>query len=172
MPEFDLIKDESLRENTIQVWLDAMRECKWTVEDLKDIPFAPAIGNCTVNLVDHTRAVAQISYEAGVKMQELYAGKISLNLDYLVSGAILHDVGKLLECERVNGEIVKNTRCDLLRHPFSGVGIAFGKNIPDEVLHIIAAHSSEGEMVKKTPEAIIVNKVDFMNTEVLKYFYE
>lgn len=172
IPEFDLIKDEALRENTIQVWIDAMREGKWTPDNLKDVPAAAFIKGCPVNLIDHARAVAQISYEAGLKMQTLFSGKISLNLDHLVSGAILHDVGKLLECEKTNDEVAENSRAAYLRHPFSGVGIAFGKNIPDEVLHIIAAHSREGDFIKRSAEAAIVNKVDAMNTDVLRYFYE
>jgi len=40
--------------------------------------------------------------------------------------------------------------------------------LPDDVVHIIAAHAGEGDKVKRTPEATIVNKSDFMNFESLR----
>ncbi|MFH1453296.1 MAG: HD domain-containing protein [Armatimonadota bacterium] len=172
IPEFLLIKDDILRENALQVWIDAMREGKWEIEDLKDIPSTLHIKNCPVNLIDHTRAVAQTGYDTGVKLKEIYAGKIALDIDYLICGGLLHDVGKLLEYTKKDGEIVLSDNGKYLRHPLSGVGIAYGKNIPDEVLHIIGAHSGEGDFIKRTPEAVIVNKLDFMNTEIMEYFYK
>jgi len=31
-----------------------------------------------------------------------------------------------------------------LRHPFSGVGLAFKHGVPEEVMHVIATHSKRG----------------------------
>ncbi len=59
-----------------------------------------------------------------------------------------------------------------LRHPFSGVGIAFGKGIPDEVLHMIATHAKEGDMGKRLPESVIIHHADFTNFESLKAHLE
>jgi hypothetical protein len=41
-------------------------------------------------------------------------------------------------------------------------------DIPQEVLHIIAAHSKEGDGARRTVEAVIVNHADFVNFEALK----
>jgi hypothetical protein len=40
--------------------------------------------------------------------------------------------------------------------------------LPDDVVHIIAAHAGEGDKVRRTPEATIVHKSDFMNFESLR----
>ena len=51
--------------------------------------------------------------------------KTQVNRDYLIAGALLADVGKLLEFEIVDGKPVKSNYGKHIRHPFSGVGLAF-----------------------------------------------
>jgi hypothetical protein len=83
-------------------------------------------------------------------------------MDTVIAGAILADVGKLLEYEKVNGEVRQSDRGKALRHPFTGVALAMSCGVPDAVCHIIAAHAGEGDLVKRTTEAIIVHHADFM----------
>ena len=84
-------------------------------------------------------------------------------MDVLISGAILADVGKLLEYELdKEGKVVQGKYGQYLRHPFSGVSLAEECGIPPEVCHIIAAHSHEGDLVKRSTEACIVHHADFM----------
>ena len=84
-------------------------------------------------------------------------------MDVLISGAILADVGKLLEYVLDdNGKAVQGNYGKYLRHPFSGVSLAEEAGIPAEVCHIIAAHAGEGNLVKRTTEAYLVHHVDFM----------
>ncbi|MCH8300653.1 MAG: hypothetical protein IIC39_08960, partial [Candidatus Marinimicrobia bacterium] len=54
-----------------------------------------------------------------------------------------------------------------LRHPFSGVGLSFRHDLPDEVMHIIAVHSKEGEGFQRTAEAIIFHHADFTDFEII-----
>ena len=54
------------------------------------------------------------------------------------------DVGKLLEFEIVDGEPRKSEYGKHIRHPFSGVGLAFKHGLPSEIMHVIATHSKEG----------------------------
>jgi hypothetical protein len=63
---------------------------------------------------------------------------------------------------------VKSREGELLRHPISGAAFAFAHGLPQEVVHIIAAHSKEGDGTQRTIEAIIVNHADFVNFDVLK----
>ncbi|HLK33645.1 MAG TPA: hypothetical protein VKT29_11185, partial [Terriglobales bacterium] len=83
-----------------------------------------------------------------------------------IAGAILADVGKLLEYENVEtgGKSVtrQSERGEFLRHPFTGVALAMECGVPDSVCHIIAAHAAEGDLVKRTTEAYIVHHADFM----------
>jgi len=84
-------------------------------------------------------------------------------MDTVIAGAILADVGKLLEYELVDGKAVQSDRGRKLRHPFTGVALAMECGIPDAVSHIIATHAGEGDMVKRSTEAYIVHHADFMS---------
>src|SRR5207302_6968016 len=84
-------------------------------------------------------------------------------LDTVIAGAILADVGKLLEYEvNAGGQAVQSERGEMLRHPFTGVALAMECGVPDAICHIIAAHAAEGDLVKRTTEAYIVHHADFM----------
>ena len=81
----------------------------------------------------------------------------------LCAGAILADVGKLLEYDKIDGKAVVSDFGKFVRHPFSGVGLAMKCGVPEKVCHIIAAHAGEGDMVKRSTEAYIVHHADFMS---------
>lgn len=168
IPEIKLIADEKLRDNVLNVWVDALKEGGWTPDDLLVMPFTLLIENCPANFIEHTRGVTKISHAAGTIMTSVYKERIKINMDYLVAGALLHDIGKLLEYSKKDGKFVKSRNGKFLRHPFSGVGIAFGKGLPDEVLHMIAVHAKEGDMGQRIPEAVIIHHADFTNFESLK----
>jgi putative nucleotidyltransferase with HDIG domain len=168
MPEFQLIQDDGLQEKTITVWLEAMAKSGWTVEDLQDMPFTLLIRHTPINIVSHTRAVTQCSLKIAEVLMEEYHGRVAIDRDTLLSGALLHDVGKLFEYTRRDGEFVKSREGQLLRHPISGAAFAGRFDISQEILHIIAAHSKEGDGARRTVEAIIVNHADFVNFESLQ----
>jgi len=168
MPEFQLFQDEDLKQKTVRVWEEAMKKGDWEMEDLLEMPFTLLIEKTPVNLIAHTRAVTRCSMEIAGVMVDEYADQIQLDRDHLLAGALLHDVGKLFEIGRENGKFVKTREGKLLRHPISGAAFAARFDIPDEVLHIIAAHSKEGDGARRTVEAIIVNHADFVNFDVLK----
>ena len=96
-------------------------------------------------------------------MNEFFSTNLPVNMDVLISGAILADVGKLLEYELdKEGKAIQGKYGQYLRHPFSGVSLAEECGLPPEVCHIIAAHAHEGDLVKRTTEAYIVHHADFM----------
>jgi putative nucleotidyltransferase with HDIG domain len=168
IPELQHIDDHELREKTTAIWVEAMAKGGWTIEDLQEMPFTLLIEKTPINIIEHTRAVTRCSLEIADVLCEEYKDRIAINKDQLLSGALLHDVGKLFEYKRENGKFVKSEEGKLLRHPISGAAFAAKFDIPDEVLHIIAAHSKEGDGARKTVEAIIVNHADFINFEALK----
>ena len=168
VPEFQKIQNKDLQEKTIQVWIEAMQENSWTVEDLQEMPFTLLILHTPVNIITHTRAVTQCSLQIADVLLKEYQGKVAIDRDFLLSGALLHDVGKLFEYERQDKKFVKSQSGKLLRHPISGAAFASRFDIPQEILHIIAAHSKEGDGARRTVEAIIVNHSDFVNFESLQ----
>ncbi len=163
-PELEWIKEDSLREKTARTWELALERSVLDTADLDLIPFTLLCGpDLKVSFMAHKRCVVHIAHASGVKMNEFFGDDLPVNMDVLVSGAILADVGKLLEYELdANGKAVQGEYGQYLRHPFSGVSLAEECGLPPEVCHIIAAHAHEGDLVKRTTEAYIVHHADFM----------
>ncbi|OFY25124.1 MAG: phosphohydrolase [Bacteroidetes bacterium GWF2_33_38] len=168
-PELDWIKNAELRKQTTDTWALALQKSVLTPDDLNKIPFTLLCGpDLKVTFMDHKRSVVHIARDAGQKMNEMYRGELTCNMDVLISGAILADVGKLLEYEMKDGKSVQGKYGKYLRHPFSGVSLAEMCGVPAEVCHIIAAHAGEGDMIKRTTEAFVVHHADFMTFEPFK----
>lgn len=163
-PELDWIKDQSLKEKTAKTWEIALERSVLKAEDLERIPFTLLCGpDLKVSFMEHKRCVVHVAKGSGEKMNEFFGEELPVNMDVLISGAILADVGKLLEYELdENGKSVQGKYGQYLRHPFSGVSLAEECGVPPEVCHIIAAHAHEGDLVKRTTEAYIVHHADFM----------
>jgi len=155
-PELMWIKDEDLREKIAKTWQLALQKSVLTADDLQKIPFTLLAGpDLKVSFMAHKRCVVHVAKEAGEKMNEFFKDELPVNMDVLIAGAILADVGKLLEYEIKDGKSVQGMYGKYLRHPFSGVSLAEQCGVPAEVCHIIAAHAGEGDMVKRTVEAYI-----------------
>jgi HD superfamily phosphodiesterase len=161
-PELEWIEDQTLRAQTAATWELALEGSELTADDLNEIPFTLLIKDCPVTFMQHKRAVVHVAYESAKKMKEFFGDALPINTDVVVSGAILADVGKLLEYKKVDGKATTSDFGRYVRHPFSGVGLAMASGVPDAVCHIIAAHAGEGDMVKRTTEAYIVHHADFM----------
>lgn len=161
-PELEWIKDEDLKQKTANVWALALERSVLTPEDLNTIPFTLLVPDLKVTFMAHKRAVVHISKDSGEKVNEFFKDDLPVDMDVLISGAILCDVGKLLEYVMKDGKAVQGNYGKYLRHPFSGVSIAEECGIPAEVCHIIAAHAHEGDLVKRSTEAYIVHHADFM----------
>jgi putative nucleotidyltransferase with HDIG domain len=167
-PEINWIKDPELKEKTIQCWVYALEKSVLSAEDLKVIPFSLLIKDCKVSFMNHKRTAVQLSVDIAKRMKENFGDEIKIDMDLLISGAILIDVGKLLEYDKVNGQLTTSKAGKMLRHPFSGVSIADRFDIPPEVQHIIAYHAKEGDLANRSIEAIIVHHADFVSFEPFK----
>ncbi|ABF41968.1 Putative metal dependent phosphohydrolase [Candidatus Koribacter versatilis Ellin345] len=161
-PEIDWIERPTLREAVAKTWLLAFERGPLTPEDLKTIPFTLLVANCPTTFMEHKRCVVHIANESAKAMQVFMGNALKIDLDTVIAGAILADVGKLLEYEIKGGKSQQSERGELLRHPFTGVALALECGVPDAVCHIIAAHAAEGDLVKRSTEAFIVHHADFM----------
>ncbi|MDH7517227.1 MAG: HDIG domain-containing protein [Candidatus Thermoplasmatota archaeon] len=157
--ELQLIKNQELKNKVIKVWKEASDRGKW--ESLDNVPFTLLFEN-SGKLTDHTKRITKLAKSILDNREE------KLNQDYLIAGALLHDVGKLLEYKYVNGKYVKSEFGKKFRHPVSGALLAKELGLPDEVVFIIYAHSHEGDELKRSPEAIIINHCDFIDFEIKK----
>ncbi len=167
-PELEWIEDKELRDSVTETWVRAFELSPLTPDDLDRIPFTLLVPNCQVTFMEHKRCVVHIARHAAEAMQDFMGRALPIDMDTVIAGAILADVGKLLEYENVDGpagekKTRQSQRGELLRHPFTGVALAMECGVPDRVCHIIAAHAAEGDLVKRTTEAYIVHHADFMS---------
>ncbi len=162
-PELDWIVDAELREQTARTWELALQESPLDAADLERIPFTLLVPGLKVSFMAHKRCVVHVARDAALKMNEFFGDDLRCDLDTVIAGAILADVGKLLEYTKNADGTTGTSDCGkYLRHPFTGVALARQCGVPDRVCHIIAAHAGEGDLVKRTVEAYVVHHADFM----------
>lgn len=101
-PEIGLIGNASLQKNVIDTYIAALEQGNWKVKELCELPFTLDFPEFIFSYADHVHGVTQISAEAAKAFNRTYASnkKYQVNVDLTIAGALLHDVGKLLEYER------------------------------------------------------------------------
>jgi putative nucleotidyltransferase with HDIG domain len=168
-PEIEWIADQKLREQVAHTWELALQRSPLTADDLNRIPFTLLIPDCRTTFMDHKRCVVHIARRSTESMQQFMGYSLPVNMDVVIAGAILADVGKLLEYELgPDGKSRQSAAGEALRHPFTGVALALECGVPAEVCHVIAAHAAEGHLVKRSTEAWIVHHADFMAFDPFK----
>ena len=167
-PEINWIKDEGLKEKVLNCWVYAIENSVLSIEDLNTIPFSLLLKDCKISFMNHKRTCVQLSVEMAKIMQKNFGDEIKIDMNVLIAGAILIDVGKLLEYEMKDGKLSTSHAGKLVRHPFSGLAIADRFELPAEVQHIIATHSKEGDFSHRTVESIIVHHADFVSFDPFK----
>lgn len=85
---------------------------------------------------------------------------VVINEDYVIVGALCHDLGKANELDPENikrwEEDPTKAGYHLMRHPIYGAAIATAAGLPEPVCHIVACHSAEGKEVIKSVECNLV----------------
>ncbi len=162
------IKDDKLRE-LLRSFLDD----PGFMEGFKKSAAARNVHHVYVGgLLDHTVKVTRL---AAFAAEELYPGEV--NRDLLISGAILHDVGKVRELD--SGAEVGYTREGyLVGHVIMGSAMLRERaakipGFPEDTLllleHILVSHHGEKEwgspVVPMTPEAMIIHAADNLDAK-------
>lgn len=172
-PDILKIQDAALRDKVAAVWNEALTTgCSgrgWTFDEIRAIPFTLLAGPIDMRFVEHLNSCCkQCIVIAGV-LSEVFGPRVPVNLDYLIAGSLLADVGKMLEFDKdANGKVIKGRFGDMLRHPFSGVALCYKHAIPADVMHIVATHSHEGDKVERTIESWIFHHADFIDFDIAK----
>ncbi|CAG0945620.1 hypothetical protein ANRL1_02464 [Anaerolineae bacterium] len=152
--ELDALKNKDLQQQVVRTWVRAM-EISGATDLPRELP-KPGIG------LEHVLAVVQIAM--AIADAEAQAHRMTIDRDVVIAGALLHDVGKLLERAPADRHPLAGK---LIRHPFSGLQLALEQGVPSEVLHIIAYHSAEGHRVPRTLECYIVYEADMLSVDAL-----
>lgn len=167
------IESQKLRESVVKTYEIAIKRSKFKeIEEVRKMPFSILTDCRGISFIEHTLAVTSGAYYLA-KAQEKYFKNLpyKVNFDRLIAGALLHDIGKILEIEPDGkGGFKKSRNGKLLRHPMSGIIIASEAGIPDEILNIIACHAKEGEGAPKVIETIFIHQADFATFDPLVMF--
>ncbi|HSJ30687.1 MAG TPA: hypothetical protein VK933_04585, partial [Longimicrobiales bacterium] len=102
-PELEWIADPLLREATARTWEQALAQSPLDPDDLETIPFTLLVKDCPASFMAHKRCVVHIARRAAEAMRDFLTA-LPIDLDVVIAGAILADVGKLLEYERIDGK--------------------------------------------------------------------
>ncbi|MFT5511246.1 MAG: putative nucleotidyltransferase with HDIG domain [Hyphomicrobiaceae bacterium] len=165
LPELGQINNENLRAKAIDAW--ALALARSSFGSIKEI--APA-GNPDVNEVkrgdqtDHLRGVTRLAIGIATEMQAAYP-ELAIDMDTIVAGGLLHDVGKAWEFDPENRKRWKSDQRRYgkpsIRHPGYGAHICLTVGLPEEIAHIAMAHSGEGELLVRSLECMIVHQADY-----------
>lgn len=169
IPEIAKIENPSLRDQVIAVWEDALNQGGWVLGDLSTIPYTLLVDDVTISFPEHVSVVARLCLAIEDVLQHAYADRYSIDRDTLLAGALLADVGKLLEFQKAGNRYEWASMFRYLRHPFTGVGLCFKHGLPEAVMHIVATHSWEGENFSRLPESIIFHHADFIDFDLSKF---
>jgi putative nucleotidyltransferase with HDIG domain len=172
-PSLMKIKQKSLREKVAAVWNEAIiTGCGgkgWTFNELRALKFTLLAGDIDMRFVEHLNSCARQCIAIADVLKRVFRSRIPIQRDYLIAGALLADAGKPLEYDKDDsGKVIQGEFGQQVRHPFSGVALAYKHRVPGEVLHIIATHSHEGDKVERSIESIIFHHADFVDFDIAK----
>ena len=160
----ELIEDLALRTKVIDAWMLAIEEGGWeSMDQLSEMPFTLLTETYGINFIEHTLAVTKGALGLAKGQIETYRSMpIAIDLDRLVAGGLLHDVGKLVEISiNPEGGHNKSHTGMCARHPIYGAIIAAKVGLCDEIINTIACHAKEGDGRPQVVETVLIHQADF-----------
>ena len=170
IPEINEIRDDDLRAKVIEAWAFSLAGSSY--ESVRQMPACGVPGDLEAysgDQSDHVRGVTRLAMKMADDFTENFPN-VKIDRDLLIAGAICHDIGKPWEFDPVNRArwaASQHTGRPAIRHPAYGVHICLSVGLPEEVAHMAACHSAEGELVVRSLENTIVQHVDHAYWKVL-----
>ena len=163
------ISDAALREKVVDVWMAGIARGGWkSLDELRAMPFTLA---AEPRHQLHRAHAGRHSRRLGLAEAQTHSyAKLPYTIDFdrLIAGALLHDIGKLMEIQRLDdGRHGKSRAGMLARHPLSGAILAAEAGLPDEIINIIACHAKEGEGAPQVVETVFIHQADFATFDPL-----
>lgn len=158
------IQAQGLRDKVVAAWVRGCQKGGWkSVAELKKMPFTLLTETKGVNFIEHTIAVTEGAIALAKAQMDTYRQlPYKINMDRLVAGGILHDVGKLLEIEPDgSGGWRKSRSGHCARHPISGAILAAEAGLDEETVNTVACHAKEGDGRPQVIETVLIHQADF-----------
>ncbi len=165
LPEVEQIRDPELGAKVVEAWALALASSSFGA-----IAEIEPSGNPGVNTLkrgrqtDHIRGVTRMALALAEQLQAQLPD-LEIDRDFLIAGALCHDVGKPWEFDPVNRQRwqaePRSAGLPSIRHPAFGVHICFTVGLPEAVAHCAAAHSGEGELLVRSLENTIIHHADY-----------
>jgi len=161
LPSIKEITAPDIRQKVAQAWLNLWHEGSY--RRIEDCSWFEAMrGEITWSNHEHSEQVAKVAIAAAQAVRE--AQGIEVNMDYVIAGALLHDVDKLVTFDGRTHELTNKGAG--LPHGFFGAKAALDVGLPVEIAHICLAHTSDSPTKPRTVEAVIVHFADFITGNV------
>lgn len=157
-PTVQRIKDPGIRQKVILTWYKSWKESNFPrIEEVHQ--FEPARERISYNNVDHTNQVCRACEKMAMMATEVL--NLQLNMDYLMAGALLHDVDKMIIFDARTGGLTERGRKNF--HATTGASLARAEGLPEEVAHIIETHSTKySPFPPRSMEALILRHADLV----------
>lgn len=162
LPEIELVSVQAWREAIIDIWEEVWAESTWA--DPEDCPKSHKQVLDSSNIL-HTRSVTLQALATADVVERLHGAAV--DRDVLVTGCLLHDVSKLVECQPGTEGPTTSELGTLLQHGVYAAHKALAHGLPESVAHILISHTHLSRTLPATTEAIIVHYVDFLDSDVL-----
>lgn len=163
------INDQELRKILTEIFFESKISKKY-----QNSPAAMSIHHAYKHgLLEHSLNVVELS----LKISENY-NDYNINKDILISGALLHDIGKINEYKTTKAGIEKTELGEMIGHMNLGITLLepFLNTIDEEyknhIYHIILSHHGEIEygspVLPKTIEAMLIHFADNIDSKLVQ----
>jgi len=161
-PQIQEIANSEVRQKVINCWLIALQDSQWN--SIEAMPWVPGLAEL-ITSVQHTVGATRIGMAIArtINSSQDVAPGVSVDLDTVIAGCLLHDVGKLLEYtgpENHTGE--KTPLGKRMLHHILGAHLAIKAGLDAEIVHCIEAHR-EPESYERSYEAQLVRWADHLH---------
>lgn len=174
-PEINLIPDNDTKKIAIEAFLLGIEEGEWDKKGgVINCPVA-AEGllkeTCNVSGLDHMRCVSKAADAIGRCLKPwLELVNYDLDMNFTIAGAVLHDVGKLIEFDRDQNNIPRYSKYGkMFCHTSAGAWLVKKSGGSDVLTHAVLTHSHaeapEQANAFEKPENIIIKGCDLCNYE-------
>ena len=166
-PELKMIKKDELRNRVTYAWKTSTRE--YDIESLSAVPWLPPaqreLSLPDESLVSHVRDVTACAVALAERLIQRRGSTISVDIDTVIAGSLIHDVSKLAEFDGMNETDI----FQLLGHPYYGVHIATRAGLGPEYSNIILSHTNRTNVEPATIEAALVKRADEVAAAAIRW---